>query len=1292
VILALCSLVSTSMERNEISPERFFLEVLKESKRSSPTLAHGSSGCHNLSGNPYLEPPTHHLFTTFHRLCSSESLPYQIENQCYKALLLFTADNSLHWDFKLHNIQKYFINNSAEVNSSSSRPFQSIEHGAPRFSSSVIAPHSPPTTNGETLDSDVILLSDLLNSKTSAPLRAPVQAPRSPTSPSAPSSKQSRGITVGPLRRKPIPTTPDLTPIMRSKGVPSPERNLLAMTQDGLNLGTTLTTRFSNYKTHDHSSPLFISSPLNPSTTYVTDLPIGTPHDRDRDSHDLSEGMLTLPHLIKTTPLVPGTPSSSSSRAVQRAEKYWNQKCLFIGFHRILWYCQKRKGILNGHTIQSPEKRFTKLRIFQLKKSNKLLGLTRHQQRQAVSLSTTRLISFPDAALGSPSSPSSQSLTEAESNSSPTHSVRDILPSPSTIRILALFERYIIQRPSSSTADLSNLASSSRHPAPFFYVYMTKLSPRYNLTDTQELWLRKQIIQFLRIETLKVCYYLWCDMMSLLVLSKDFYKNKMLRKGLEALQDYSLARSRYQQISVLASSSGGRGGSRNSSVPANESQRYLQQKLSNFQKLKFLKVFKSLKQFCLKQKLQKKLQKKTEKFSNQKLLFFSLCLWRDHWSLKYKLIQQNKLKIKNKLKKEISLFKIFFQRFYFRIKIFPRGYLLRIKTSTNTKFSIFWKWFHIFQQRKSMRKKYSGTPSKTLLTVVDDSHCISTDYWNRRRVFQMKYWNKFKYFCEKEKEGKEELFREAEKYFDRTSLLLGFRKWKRRRAAREHHKKTPQRMITKLSQLSSPLSSSSRFPSFFHSLSSTNTSHHPSTTYPYRSPTLLIQTFYLRWKKFAVSQLTSREKILKYSKSLRLLFGYPVNTGRSMISVLCSISSPHQANMIKKTGSSHHHPSFGYKSYSQVYEMNLGSLPSTTPVKYLPIQLLQSFQKFSKQIQKLKKLRSNSQEKSLHFLRKKFKIFQKQITVQRKSHFVIQKRIRKVFIFWKFQFVYRRCCVRRKLIDVWIQMRRYAQAKRFLRFWYASTDCPLLHKGFQQMKRVSQLYQRNMLLIKTSRQRWREKYFLHQWRLIFQTTQWHQKRVTRRCYFKYFKNSCLKTQHLRSRVSHFLLSQHFKKFLRRSRDLSQQILRQNRHKDILLLRRYFVKKFSIFLQKMKLLSHQKKSVTHWSHHRSLHHVLQTFRQYISQRKRREYSSYLSILSFRLWKLMKKIQKLKSQRNLLRILSSYYSAHFTKRYFKKWILLTKKKIIQKKKIRNGQKFFLYQKQSFAVTLLKNLANI
>jgi hypothetical protein len=270
-------------------------------------------------------------------------------------------------------------------------------------------------------------------------------------------------------------------------------------------------------------------------------------------------------------------------------------------------------------------------------------------------------------------------------------------------------------------------------------------------------------------------------------------------------------------------------------------------------------------------------------------------------------------------------------------------------------------------------------------------------------------------------------------------------------------------------------------------------------------------------------------------------------------------------------------------------------------------------------------------------------------------------------------------------------MKRHHQGKRLLRYWYANTDRPLLHKGFQQIKRVSRQYRRNIFMIESSQRRWRMKYILHQWQQISMTSQWHRRRVLRRCYFKYFKNSCLQTQHLLSRVSHFLLSQHFKKFLKRSQESSERTLCQARHKDLILLRRYFVKKFSFYLQKIHFQSQQKNSVIHWHQHRSLLGAFQKLLHSSSQRKRREYSSYLSILSFRLWKLMKKIQKQKIQKNLLRIISSYYSAHFRKRYLKKWILLTKRKIIQKKKIQNGLRFYSHQKQSFAVTLLKNLAN-
>ena len=82
---------------NKITPENFLIFILNKTKNKQ-----------NKQNNILIEPSFYSLISMFNKYIKKYNLNNEIEDKCYHALLLFTADNKLLWNDKIKNITKYF--------------------------------------------------------------------------------------------------------------------------------------------------------------------------------------------------------------------------------------------------------------------------------------------------------------------------------------------------------------------------------------------------------------------------------------------------------------------------------------------------------------------------------------------------------------------------------------------------------------------------------------------------------------------------------------------------------------------------------------------------------------------------------------------------------------------------------------------------------------------------------------------------------------------------------------------------------------------------------------------------------------------------------------------------------------------------------------------------------------------------------------------------------------------------------------------------------------------------------
>jgi hypothetical protein len=470
-------------------------------------------------------------------------------------------------------------------------------------------------------------------------------------------------------------------------------------------------------------------------------------------------------------------------------------------------------------------------------------------------------------------------------------------------------------------------------------------------------------------------------------------------------------------------------------------------------------------------------------------------------------------------------------------------------------------------------------------------------------------------------------------------------------------------------------------------------------------------------------------KILKQSKYLRYLFGYPINSGHCLVSILPSTRPPTSLSPSPSPSPSSYHPFLGYKSYHQIYEMNLGSLssssssssshtlssrsssfsPSITPlittastttrattrralatvnIKYLPCSLHKGFHHFQHQLQKLFLLKKKLLQKgNLFYLKKQFNLFRKNILLKRKLKLFYLQIQFKYLKRWKYKFIFYRQ-QKNKLRKIWNFMKRFYSSKLLLRSWYLkSAYFPLLRKGFNQIKLYSKYSFQRDTHINSRQAYWKLKLYFFEWKQFYKIQKWFEMKLLKKYFYLIFKFYFL----IFKKSKKIKLKYLFLKFQKRiQKSFHQFQLIQKYNLDFFIKKIYFKKMFQCCLCDKRKLINQKNKINFWFNQKKLKNSFDQFLFFLKQKKFILLRNQQKYLKFILWKFYKKIKYLKLQKVYLKITRSYYFINFQRRYLKRWMRYAKRRNIRRKKNQLGKKYFSFQKQLFVVSLLKNLA--
>ena len=784
-ITEVTSTISSQMEM-KVSDEKFLATVLHESR-------------HSYNGhNPYKDPPLDLLLSTFKTTARHFGIDSQMENRCFQALLLFTADTSLAWKHKIDVISRYFVHTAPRSTKGGSKTEttqkvqQSISHSPDITSFRPPQPHiinsGYPLSAVSTNDmAEGHFLTALLNSTDFDASHTNRPAPSKLTSTyelhfNVPPANPARLETPQKADRK--DTSP--SPFGRSKSL-SP-----------VHLSSPV--ELTSFRTTD-SIDRFRSTGSGANMSRYTATPcgdIGGTHEHMQ----IGGGMAT-------TGTTGSSPTEKPSKSILAAQQHWAQRRMHYAICRFLWNRYRRRGKAVGQRLSGDVLVPGLTARAQIRRLRKLSSL-----RGGANLSSGRLSSSGQqmVAISSNSPHDLDATNQGVVSADPAGhlEVLDPIPLPSTIRLLALLQRFLASKPLGSFAH-----GAYRHPAPGLMLHLSKLSVKFKVEDGQEVWLRARAYQFLKMETMDLCFRLWTAEIYFINQAKAFFISKSLRRGFESLQDFALARE------------GPRRGVYGHRGDVHFCRRAAGWAMGRLKETKSRNVTNRNRTIIADGHLGDRLSIK---------YFYK---WRNESVMRYRLERKERRSCKNRQAMRRSLLRILFRRFRDRAILFPAAHRVALQRFNACRRQALWGWMSVFIS-SNWGKRRLAVPSGTdaapqVISPLPTPLVTAKTYFAKWKLIMWRAAARNKENC-------------------RLGTLHYHRRWK----------STAVRRWIRYKQVEMRYRSESR--------------RRGVMTVPDPINTNILAYFY-RWRRSIIRIRRSMEYILRRPKRVRMLHGYPVNNG-----------------------------------------------------------------------------------------------------------------------------------------------------------------------------------------------------------------------------------------------------------------------------------------------------------------------------------------------------------------------------------------------------------------------------